>query len=258
MVITILLVHGAYSFFTHTQLVGKLGWLEHILITPSLHGVHHASDKKYLDKNFGDVFTFWDKLFGTFQEEEEAPHYGLTHPVKSNSFLWQHFHYYLEILEACRREPSLKNKVKIVFGSPALLDQSIRPNLEKKYLPSQSPSSSRFKFSNYLNLQLIISILLLSFITAYYSSIQLDAKLFITIFILLTLINCGALMEQRRWIYYLEWSRILLSFSFIIWRLDTIEYIVLPALLLILFEELFSIKNLYFKYVLEDEERLTG
>jgi alkylglycerol monooxygenase len=50
MVTVILTVHGAYSFFTHTQLIPKLGWLEHILITPSLHGVHHASDEKYLDK----------------------------------------------------------------------------------------------------------------------------------------------------------------------------------------------------------------
>ncbi|RZJ64027.1 MAG: sterol desaturase family protein, partial [Flavobacterium sp.] len=80
MVLTILVVHGAYSFFTHTQLIPRVKWLEHILVTPSIHGVHHASDEKYLDKNYGDVFVFWDKIFGTFQREEEAPKYGLTHP----------------------------------------------------------------------------------------------------------------------------------------------------------------------------------
>jgi alkylglycerol monooxygenase len=93
MVMAILVVHGTYSFFTLTQMIGKLGWLEHILITPSHHGVHHASNPKYLDKNYGDIFIFWDKLFGTFQKEEahEKPVYGITHPLKSHSFLWQHF-----------------------------------------------------------------------------------------------------------------------------------------------------------------------
>ena len=116
MVITILVVHGTYSFFTHTQIIGKLGWAEYIFITPSHHGVHHASNEKYLDKNYGDIFVFWDKLFGTFQPEEEKPRYGLTHPLKSKSFLWQHFHYYLELLEACRRSGSLWKSLKIIFG----------------------------------------------------------------------------------------------------------------------------------------------
>ena len=75
LVMTILVVHGVYSFFTHTQILEKQKWLEYIFITPSLHGVHHASDEKYLDKNYGDVFVFWDKLFGTFQKEEEKPKY---------------------------------------------------------------------------------------------------------------------------------------------------------------------------------------
>jgi alkylglycerol monooxygenase len=131
MVITILVVHGAYSFFTHTQVIGKLSWLEYIFVTPSIHGVHHASDEKYLDKNYGDIFTVWDRLFGTFQTEEEPPIYGLTHPVKSYSFLWQHFHYYLELIEACKREGTLKGKLIVLFGGPALLDQDIRPVLEK-------------------------------------------------------------------------------------------------------------------------------
>src|SRR6478735_4757020 len=100
LVMSILIVHGAYSFFTHTQVIGKLGWLEYILITPSLHGVHHSSNEKYLNKNYGDLFVFWDKLFGTFQREEEKPVYGLTHPLKSYSFLWQHFHYFMELAEA--------------------------------------------------------------------------------------------------------------------------------------------------------------
>ena len=250
MVITILIVHGAYSFFTHTQVIGKLGWLEHILITPSLHGVHHASDEKYLDKNYGDLFTFWDKLFGTFQKEEEAPKYGLTHPVKSYSFLWQHFHYYLEIIEACRRTLSFKGKLKIVFGSPALLDQDIRSALEKRFLQHKSHSQYRFKFKKYLNIQLIFTVILLTLLTAFYAQTGMDDQLFALFFILITLINCGALMEQRKWIYDLECIRLILVAVFICWKLDHLAAAILPVISLFMINEVFNIRSLYNNYVL--------
>lgn len=253
MVVVILSVHGAYSFFTHTQMIGKLGWLENILITPSLHGVHHASDEKYLDKNYGDVFVFWDKMFGTFQQEEEAPKYGLTHPIKSYSFLWQHFHYYLEILEACKREVGFKNKMKIVFGHPATLDQDIRPVLEKRFLQHKSDAQYRFKFKKYLNIQLVISVLFLTFTTAFYNSFDVADKLFAAGFILITLINCGALLEQRKWIYYLECFRLMLIFTYVFFKFDLLSLIFLPTIALIILERTFALSSLYKNYVLQYE-----
>ena len=86
MIISVLLVHGLYPFFIHTRLIGKLGILEYIFVTPSHHRVHHASNEEYLDKNYGDVLIIWDKLFGTFKKEESEIVYGLTKPLKSNSF----------------------------------------------------------------------------------------------------------------------------------------------------------------------------
>lgn len=254
MVLTILIVHGSYSFFTHTQVIKRIRWLEYFLITPSLHGIHHASDEKYLDKNYGDVFVFWDKLFGTFQEEEERPKYGLTHPVKSYSFLWQHFHYYLELIEACKRADGFKGKIKIIFGGPATLDQEIRPILERKYLQHKSSSAYRFKFKTYLNIQIGVSALLLTFITAVYTLLGLDDKIFIASFILLTLINCGALMEQRKWIFYLECFRLMLLLSYLFWKTDIFEYILIPVLILIIAENVFSIGRLYKHNVLRYEE----
>lgn len=254
MVLTILIVHGSYSFFTHTQVIKRIRWLEYFLITPSLHGIHHASDEKYLDKNYGDVFVFWDKLFGTFQEEEERPKYGLTHPVKSYSFLWQHFHYYLELIEACKRADGFKGKMNIIFGGPAALDQEIRPILERKYLQHKSSSAYRFKFKTYLNIQIGVSALLLTFITAVYTLLGLDDKIFIASFILLTLINCGALMEQRKWIFYLECFRLMLLLSYLFWKTDIFEYILIPVLILIIAENVFSIGRLYKHNVLRYEE----
>lgn len=255
MVITILVVHGAYSFFTHTQLIKRVPWLEYVLITPTLHGIHHASDEKYLDKNYGDVFVFWDKLFGTFQREEEQPQYGLTHPVKSYSFLWQHFHYYLELMEACRRASTFRERLRIVFGNPATLDQDIRPELEKRFLQHKASTTARFRLRGYLNIQMVLSILLLTFITAFYQDLGNADLLFIVLFVLITLVNCGALLEQRRWIYYLEHIRICILMTYTFWKTDHPEFIFLAPVVLILLERTFKMKQLYQQYVLQYEER---
>lgn len=249
MIITILLAHGAYSFFTHTQLIGKISWLENVLITPSLHGIHHASDEKYLDKNYGDVFVFWDKLFGTFQTEEEAPKYGLTHPIKSYSFLWQHFHYYLEIGEAYKRANGFKAKWNAIFGSPALMDQSIRPILERRFGQHKKNKSTPINFKGYLNVQLVLVVALLSFLTLYFSSIKLIDQVSILLFILLTLINIGALLEQRKWIYYLEYIRLILVFACVFNFFGHVALSLFPAIILILLERVYAISKLYNKYV---------
>ncbi|MFY9464634.1 MAG: sterol desaturase family protein, partial [Sediminibacterium sp.] len=78
-------LHLFAQFWYHTQHINKMGWLEKIIVTPSHHRVHHAINPEYLDKNYGQIFIFWDKWFGTFQEE--LPYvkavYGITRPVRT-------------------------------------------------------------------------------------------------------------------------------------------------------------------------------
>jgi alkylglycerol monooxygenase len=250
MVAIILTVHGTYSFFTHTQMIRRIRWLEYILITPSLHGIHHASDEKYLDKNYGDVFVFWDKIFGTFQSEEEQPKYGLTHPIGSYSFLWQHFHYYFELAEACRRQTGIKAKLKVIFGSPELLDQGIRPYLERRFFQYRKGRDKRFRFRNYLNFQLLGVVLLLTFTTAFFIKLGYLDRLYIVSMVLITLVNCGALLEQRRWIYYLEYARLLLTSWYALIKFDHMELVFLPLLLVVVLEQVFALSKLYIRYVL--------
>ncbi|MGC3946226.1 MAG: sterol desaturase family protein [Chryseolinea sp.] len=210
MVTMVLIVHGAYSFFTHTQMVTRLGWLENVLITPSHHRVHHASNEKYLNKNYGDLFVFWDKMFGTFQREEEEPRYGLTHPLKSFSFIWQHIHYYAELFYAVRNAKSLLEGMKVLFGSPELMDQRIRPMLERRLVPAHEPVPLPGRVSRYINIQLMLTIAGLFFFTLFFSIISPTERAILVLIILITLVNCGALLQQRRWIYYLEFSRLIL------------------------------------------------
>lgn len=254
MVIIMLLVHGAYSFFTHTQAVKRIKWLEYIFITPSLHGVHHASDEKYLDKNYGDMFVFWDKLFGTYQPEEEAPKYGLTHPIKSYSFLWQHFHYYFEIAESFQRAKTWRGRWNAIFGSPALMDQSIRPELEKRFLQDRALKLQPLKFRGYITFQVGLCVAMLSWFTYNYTQQYLSDKVFVGTFILITLVNCGALLEQRRWVCYLEYARLMILCTYLMYCEGYVEFIIFPLAILIAAEKLFSLGKHYQQFILQTKQ----
>ncbi|MBO9571114.1 MAG: sterol desaturase family protein [Chitinophagaceae bacterium] len=212
MITSILLVHGLYPFFVHTQLVGKLGLLEYILVTPSHHRVHHASNPEYLDKNYGDVFIIWDKLFGTFKKEETPVVYGLTKPLKSHSFLWQHFHYFAELFVAARRQKTFVGKIKILTGKPESLDPDIRDELESRLHIHNNTIAAGEELNRYVVFQVVASLALLFIFILFEFHFSWSVKLLTILFILITLINCGAILEQRRWIFYLEYSRILIVF----------------------------------------------
>ncbi|SEJ02717.1 Sterol desaturase/sphingolipid hydroxylase, fatty acid hydroxylase superfamily [Dyadobacter koreensis] len=207
MITIMLIVHGLYPFFTHTQLIGKLGILEYILVTPSHHRVHHASNEAYLDKNFGDMFIIWDKLFGTFAEEKEEARYGLTKQLDSYSFLWQHFHYLVELWYMTKQRQGFWNKVKLVFGRPADLDPYIRAEVEKKFLSRHKVRTRSQKFRVYVLCQFTVMVTMLFLLLLLEHHTDQFLQIMSALFILVTLINCGAIMEQRRWVFFLELIR---------------------------------------------------
>lgn len=249
MVIAMLIVHGTYSFFTHTQLIKRLGWLEYVLITPSHHRVHHASNEKYLNKNYGDLFVFWDKLFGTFQPEEEEPRYGLTHPLRSFSFVWQHVHYFAELYYAVRNTPGWWPRVRILFGPPEMLDQKIRPLLERKLVApvAQVPISRRVM--RYVVGQLIATVTGLFVFTFFFNYTETSDRLLITTVILVTLINCGALLQQRKWIYYMEFGRLLLLTGLVFVVTGNAYIIAATVMFIIVAAETFEWKKVYLRTV---------
>ena len=110
-------IHLFAQYWYHTRLIGKLGFLEHIIVTPSHHRVHHAINKEYLDKNLSQVFIIWDKIFGTFQEEldDVPPVYGVKRPLRSwNPILINFSHLFLLFKDAWRAK-SIMDKFRIWF-----------------------------------------------------------------------------------------------------------------------------------------------
>lgn len=113
-----------WGIFVHTKLIKKMGWLEYILVTPSHHRVHHASNAKYLDKNMGMFLIIWDKLFGTFQAElndkEYQPiRYGLTKPLEKETPVSIVFHEWDSIRKDMnRKDVGWKERWWYLFGPP--------------------------------------------------------------------------------------------------------------------------------------------
>lgn len=113
-----------WGILVHTEHVGKLGWLEYILVTPSHHRVHHASNVLYLDKNMGMFLIIWDKLFGTFQAElpkddYETIKYGLTIPLKTQRTDHVVFHEWKSIIaDLIRKDINFRQKLGYLFGPP--------------------------------------------------------------------------------------------------------------------------------------------
>jgi alkylglycerol monooxygenase len=208
MITVLLLIHGTYPFFTHTQLVGKLGWLEYIIVTPSHHRVHHSSNPEYLDKNYGDMLIVWDKIFGTYVEETTEPKYGLTKSLDSYSFLWQHFHYVLELVVAFRMAKTFRDKLKVIFGGPNDIDQRIRLLLERKFSKKAVDVQYSNKLLNAIMVKTIVTLVVL-FFTILFSEYIVPSNLFLLAgFIILSVIVTGAMLEQKKWIFHLEFLRI--------------------------------------------------
>jgi len=113
-----------WGTLVHTELVGKLGWLEYFLVTPSHHRVHHASNTKYLDRNMGMFLIIWDKMFGTFQEELPAEEYepiryGLTTSIHNPNALTIVLHEWQSIVKDLRRaDLSVAQKLAYLFKAP--------------------------------------------------------------------------------------------------------------------------------------------
>lgn len=208
MITVLLLIHGTYPFFTHTQLVGKLGWLEYIIVTPSHHRAHHSSNPEYLDKNYGDMLIIWDKIFGTYVEETTEPKYGLTKSLDSYSFLWQHFHYVLELAVAFRMAKTFKLKLKVIFGGPNDIDARIRLLLERKFSKKAIDIQYSKKLENAVISKTIVTLLVLFFTILFSKYISESVLFLLTGFIILSVIVTGAMLEQKKWIFHLEFLRI--------------------------------------------------
>ena len=102
----------------HTQIVGRLGFVEWIFNTPSHHRVHHGSNKQYIDKNYGNLLIIWDRMFGTFEPEKEKVRFGLVNNVNTFNPTKITFMAWSSMIEDISNKRSLSEVLRIIFGPP--------------------------------------------------------------------------------------------------------------------------------------------
>ena len=110
-------IHLFMQLWYHTQLIGNLGLLEYVFVTPSHHRVHHAINDEYIDKNYGQILIVWDKIFGTFQAELKSvpPVYGTLNQANTWNPILINYKYFLQLLKDAWRTKNLIDKIKIWF-----------------------------------------------------------------------------------------------------------------------------------------------
>jgi sterol desaturase/sphingolipid hydroxylase (fatty acid hydroxylase superfamily) len=130
-----------YQFWQHTEYIKKLHpVIEYILATPSSHRVHHGSQEQYINKNFAATFIIWDRIFGTYQPEEETVVYGITHAIdRKHDPIQINFHEYISIIEDVKKAKSIKEALFYIFGDPvdvARLKEATTETMTRKEVPT--------------------------------------------------------------------------------------------------------------------------
>lgn len=211
-----------YQFWIHTEMIDRMGFLESFMNTPSHHRVHHGRNPKYIDKNHAGVFIIWDRIFGTFQVEEERPVYGITTPINSWNPVWANFSHYEHIGHQLRNALSIADKLKVLFYKPGW-DAKMAvyhpiPDVNRDNY--QKFDTSAIQGVNYYVLFQYALLTLATFPFLQFQA-QLDwgQKGLIALLIGLTVVNFGWLFESRTWAYRLEAIRLVICAGVGIWLL---------------------------------------
>ena len=194
-------IHLFAQFWYHTRLINNMGFLEHIIVTPSHHRVHHAINDIYIDKNFAAILIVWDKWFGTFQEElkDEPPVYGTLKPANTWNPVIINLQHFWQLVKDAWHASSLWDKARIWFmptgWRPADVQEKYPIHIpgvhtRKKYNP---PASNFLKTWSWIQL-FVVSLLMYYMLTqiaelSYENIVLYSLFLFVTIFAYTTVMD---------------------------------------------------------------------
>jgi sterol desaturase/sphingolipid hydroxylase (fatty acid hydroxylase superfamily) len=251
-----------YQFWIHTEHINKLPrWFEWFFNTPSHHRVHHGRDPKYIDKNYAGVFIIYDRMFGTFQKEEERPNYGITKPLNSWNPVYANFAHYIDLYHDVKKTRSAGDALKVLFYPPGW-----RP----EYLGGpQRPTEVTDDYHKYnkrtilqMNLYIFAQFLGTLGLSAFYFFKNEDfsdvTKVFFAIWIIVSTLMFGFLFESsQRWLVGLEVFR-LLVIPVGLWAMTSYGIALLPIWLIPL-SVLFSAGSIFaFLFLIQKTYKIKG
>ena len=204
-----------YQFWIHTKTIGKLpAPLEFVFNTPSHHRVHHGVNPKYLDRNHGGTLIIFDRMFGTFQEEEEEVVYGITNHANSWNPLWLNIQYWYELFKEAGKPTKWSDRLKMLVKPPGWKPPELGgPEVVKEVTPA-----SYHKYDTTipmgLNYYILFHYLLILGGTTAFLFMAKDLTMWLSILVaalvIISIIDLGGLFEKRKWVWVLENVRVLL------------------------------------------------
>ncbi|MBT9190357.1 sterol desaturase family protein [Zobellia russellii] len=251
-------VHLFAQFWYHTQHIGKMGWAEYIIVTPSQHRVHHAINPEYIDKNLGQILCVWDRWFGTFQEEldDVPPQFGVLKPAGTWNPIPINFQHLWRLIQDAWHTQSYYDKVRIWF-----MPTGWRPEDVKKKFPIEgivdvygftryeTPASTGLKL--YAVFQLIATTLFLWFMFYNFSEIGVSGLLLFGFIVFTGIYGYTTLMDRKKYAVYIELFRGVFGLLFILFTKDWFGlngYLNFGSWLVALYFVVTIISGFYFTY----------
>lgn len=207
-----------YQFWIHTEVIDKMPrWFSYVFNTPSHHRVHHGVNPKYIDRNHAGSLMIWDRLFGTFQEEEERPIYGITTPVNTWNPVMANIQPFVVLFRELRTLPGFWNKLKFTFGKPGWYPKEmggfqtpkeVDRAAYRKFEIAVSPTLNFYLFGQYF---VILGITALFLFTL--SGYEVSLQLLIAALIIYSVSAVGMLFENKMQAIKLEFIRFFLTIA---------------------------------------------
>lgn len=205
-----------YQFWIHTEAINKMpAWFEYVFNTPSHHRVHHGRNPKYIDRNHAGTLMIWDRMFGTFQQEEERPTYGVTKPTNTWNPVWANVMPIAEMIKQIAHTPGLMNKLKVLAYKPGW-----RPAELGGYQAAPEVDKSSYKkydvhpatpITRYVLVQFVLILGFTAVFLFTLATYDLQTKLLFAGLIIWTVAQLGILLENRKGWIPAEYARIAVS-----------------------------------------------
>lgn len=211
-------LHLFAQFWYHTRVINKMGFLEHIIVTPSHHRVHHAINPIYIDKNYSEIFIVWDKWFGTFQEEltEEPPVYGTLKQANTWNPIIINFMHVWGLTKDAWRTTNWLDKFKIWF-----MPTGWRPDDVKERYPIQIVDDvhSRKKYDTSVSVslqywswfQLVFHNLLIYYILSNITAFEFSHLALYVVFLFISIFAFTTVMDKHSLALPAEFIKIVLG-----------------------------------------------
>ncbi len=206
---TVVGINTVYQFWLHTEFVRSIGPLEWILNTPSHHRVHHGCNGRYLDKNHGAILIIWDRMFGSFEPERDAPVYGTVKPVASFNPVTCTLAPFRDLVNVARSAPRFVDKLIVWFMPPEWRPRGL-PAVELEVSPDRPKYEVRM--SRAAGAYFVASFIVLTVVSLFSLSRMPDAsalgKLVFAAWFVASVGGLGGVLEGRSWAKAFEVARV--------------------------------------------------